>query len=74
MTALTKKCVEKLDDRYVTKDHCAKVRFENQKELSKICSDMSSMKATGKIIVGILGAIGTLLLTVAVYTLFRFGY
>ena len=73
MTALTKKYVDKLDDRYVSKDYCAKVRFDNQRELSKICSDMSSMKATRKIIVGILGAIGTLLLTVAVYTLFRFG-
>ena len=74
MTTLTKNDFDVLDDRYVSKDHCAKMRFDNQKELSKICSDMSSMKATGKIIVGILGAIGTLLLTVAVYTLFRFGY
>lgn len=73
MANLTKNDFKQLDNRYVTKDCCSRVRFDNQKELSKIYSEMTSMRATGKVIVGILGAIGTILLTIAIYTLFKFG-
>ena len=65
--------IEWLDERYVKKDDCTVLRTDTDRRIDSIKEDITIVKTKLNVLIGILSAIGTILLGIALKIMFKVG-